>query len=67
MFRGDLGTQHADFRFRMDFAEYMVTNEKVYFVFVDGASSGSSGNQLLYAVAKEPGRWEIKDIEKVLK
>uniref|UniRef100_H2Y8A2 Dipeptidylpeptidase IV N-terminal domain-containing protein n=1 Tax=Ciona savignyi TaxID=51511 RepID=H2Y8A2_CIOSA len=66
LLRGDLGEQNADFRFRMDFAEYMVSRDNVIFVFADIRGSGYRGNKVLQSVAGRPGIPEIEDLKQVL-
>ena len=64
---GKVGEQLADFRFRIGFPEYVVSNDKLIFVFVDGSGSGFAGNQILHSVAGQPGQLEVQDIEEVLR
>nr|XP_009859689.1 inactive dipeptidyl peptidase 10 isoform X2 [Ciona intestinalis] len=63
---GEIGEQNADFRFKMDFAEYMVSRDSVIYVFADIRGSGNRGNKLVQSVAGQPGTREVEDLKELV-
>jgi len=64
---GDAGTETADFRFKMDFGKYLMSHERVIYVYLDGRGSGYSGENMEKAIYKNPGYNEIQDIEEIVR
>ena len=51
----------------MDFGKYLMSHERVIFVYLDGRGSGYSGEKMEQSIYKNPGLYEIKDIEEVVR
>ena len=65
-FRGDLGAEMADYRYLVEFPNYLASKNDIIVVFLDGRGSGNGGDKLLHSVGKQPGHPIVNDIVTVV-
>ncbi|XP_056610955.1 dipeptidyl peptidase 4 isoform X1 [Triplophysa dalaica] len=58
---GGPGSQNTDYVFRLEWATYLCSTEKVVVASFDGRGSGYQGDEIMHAIYKRLGTYEVED------
>lgn len=54
-------SQYVDFRFRLEWATYLCSTEKIIIASFDGRGSGYQGDEIMHAIYERLGTYEVED------